>query len=86
MDDDMEEESQVEYFIDVVEQGNRFGIYKENSFKALSNFKIDISSEVKGAGPLSLDTRAPLHCLTGRISGKISPVTGKCSSTICFVF
>ena len=52
MDDDMEEESQVEYFIDVVEQGNRFGIYK-NSFKALTNFKIDISSEVKGAGPLS---------------------------------
>ena len=53
MDDDVEEESQVEYFIDVVEQGNRFGIYKENSFKALSNFKIDISSEVKGACPLS---------------------------------
>ena len=52
-DDDVEEEFQVEYFIDVVEQGNRFGIYKENSFKALSNFKIDISSEVKGAGPLS---------------------------------
>ena len=53
MDDDVEEESQVEYFIDAVEQGNRFGIYKENSFKALSNFKIDISSEVNGVGPLS---------------------------------
>lgn len=46
-------DSEVEYFIDVVEQGNRFGIFKDGSFKALSNFKIDISSEVKDGGPLS---------------------------------
>lgn len=38
---------------DVVEQGNRFGIFRDGSFKALSNFKIDISSEVKDGGLLS---------------------------------
>ena len=46
-------DSEVKYFIDVVEQSNRFGILKDSSFKALSNFKIDISSEVKDGGPLS---------------------------------
>lgn len=31
----------VDYFIDISEEGNRFGVLKEASFKALSNFKID---------------------------------------------
>ena len=42
-----------EYLIDVIEQGNRFGVVKEGSFKALSNFRIDINMEVRDAGLLS---------------------------------
>lgn len=38
----------VNYFTEVVERGNRFGVYRESSCKALSNFKIDIRCEVKG--------------------------------------
>lgn len=38
----------VDYFIEVVEKGNRFGIYRDSSFRALSNFKIEIKFEVKG--------------------------------------
>ncbi len=47
------EDDPVEYFIDVYEQGNRFGVAKDSTFKALSNFKIDINCEVRDAGPLS---------------------------------
>ena len=48
------EESEVEYFIDVVEQGNRFGLFgKDGAFKALSNFKVDIDCEVKADQKLS---------------------------------
>ena len=41
-------EEEVEHFIDVVEQGNRFGLIgKDGAFRVLSNFKVDISCEVK---------------------------------------
>ena len=38
----------VDYFIEVVEKGHRFGVYRDSSFRALSNFKIEIKFEVKG--------------------------------------
>ena len=56
MDSESDSESQtVDYFIDIFEKNNRFGVYKENSsFKALSNFKIDFSYGVQNEdGPLS---------------------------------
>ena len=46
-------DADVEYLIDVIEQGNRFGVMKDGSFKALSNFRIDINMEVRDAGLLS---------------------------------
>lgn len=48
-----EADADVEYLIDVVEQGNRFGVVKDGSFKALSNFRIDINTEVRDAGAFS---------------------------------
>ena len=54
MDSESDSERQIDYFIDVFEKGNRFGVYKDSKFKALSNFKIDLSFEVKNEnGPLS---------------------------------
>ena len=47
MDEPSFAEADVEYLIDVLEQGNRFGVIKEGSFKALSNFRIDINMEVR---------------------------------------
>ena len=35
-------DADVEILIDVLEQGNRFGVMKDTTFKALSNFRIDI--------------------------------------------
>lgn len=40
-------EDRVEYEVDVVEHACRFGLVHEASFKALSNFKLDIVNEVR---------------------------------------
>ena len=54
MDSQSDSENEVDYFINIFEKGNRFGVYKDSSFKALSNFKIDLTFEVKNEnGPLS---------------------------------
>jgi len=55
MDSDTDSENQlVDYLIDIKEKGNRFGVYKDQSFRAISNFKIEILYEVKNdKGPLS---------------------------------
>ena len=45
--EDNEEESDVHYAVDVIEQQNRFGIIgSRGSFKALSNFKVEYLTEV----------------------------------------
>lgn len=72
----MEEEVEygVDYFIDVIEYENRFGVRRETAFKALSNFKLDLSFEVKNAGQLS---------------GYACTVTlfdGKCLGYVCVIF
>lgn len=40
-------EGDVEYEIDIVEHSCRFGLFHDGGFKALSNFKIDILTEVR---------------------------------------
>ena len=51
---------QIEYYIDIVERSNRFGVFKDLSFKALSNFKLDVTHEV--VGPLSGYLCTVKHC------------------------
>ena len=54
MEGSQSDDHEVDYFIDIIEQGNRFGLYgKDGAFKALSNFKVDILCEIKADQKLS---------------------------------